>query len=533
MSLVLYLSSLPPFLPLALLSSLIGKTNRIPLSAENAIIHAVQPTCTTLQGGSTSCKVGINILPSLVTLNGGYEWLTVQPTTITVSGSTLTTNEEVWTAVQTSYLDVEPVTTTATNGATTVSTSTAYVSFITSTTAAAGAAPTALIATAIIAPVLVGTLQPIVDSAGGKTAEAIGSEIVSTLAQLGVVLTTEEATQLGTVILAVGLLGAAATANHLYQTFPLTPYIANINVAPNPPLNSATASPSSSTTSSAVETATAIVDPPYSDYRDYQVIMTVSGPTPTSDDFASSTSTTLPSATAQCNPSNVGAAVEVVGALANKFCSGLDLSKDSSSTLPGTKTCALGCNASYAQIATSCELNSHTIYGAASLQDSCGTFAISISSSAPTTSITAAPPPSTPTLSPPVLQAQQCYGTNDFGSHSDIAANVQSSWANTFCSNFDQTFTSGTAAVKWNGASIIYKNGAPPYHYTVSWIDGCMATATQQRMKQPLGRGTPTVNCVSLLTENFTNCNNGGAGGTRDVGCLRYNFAATLDTNQV
>ena len=27
--------------------------------------------------------------------------------------------------------------------------------------------------------------------------------------------------------------------------------------------------------------------------------------------------------------------------------------------------------------------------------------------------------------------------------------------------------------------------------------------------------------------------NNGGAGGTRDVGCLRYNFAATLDTNQV
>lgn len=26
--------------------------------------------------------------------------------------------------------------------------------------------------------------------------------------------------------------------------------------------------------------------------------------------------------------------------------------------------------------------------------------------------------------------------------------------------------------------------------------------------------------------------NNGGAGGTRDVECLRYNFAATLDTNQ-
>jgi hypothetical protein len=105
--------------------------------------------------------------------------------------------------------------------------------------------------------------------------------------------------------------------------------------------------------------------------------MTVSGPTPTSDDFASSTSTTLPSATAQCNPSNVGAAIEVVGALANKFCTGLDLSKDSSSTLPGSasglqgadgisvlfnfsqraNTCALGCNANYAQIVTSCKFD--------------------------------------------------------------------------------------------------------------------------------------------------------------------------------
>jgi hypothetical protein len=361
MSLVLYLFSLPPFLLLTLLSSLIGKTNGMPLSAENDIIHAIQPTCTTLQGGSTSCNVGVNTLPTLVTLEGGYEWLTVQPTTITESGSTLTANEPVWTAVQTSYLDVEPVTTTESNGATTVSTSTQYVSFITSTSAAAGSAPTELIAAAIIAPALVAALQPIVDSAGGKTAEAIASEILSTLAQSGVLLTFEEATQLGTVILAVGLLGAAGTANHLYQTFPLTPYIGNVNVAPNPP------SVSASTTSSAAPTVTAIVDPPYTNYQFYLVPMIASGPTPTSDDFA-------PLATAQCNPSNVGAPVEVVGALADKFCTGLDLSKDSSSTLPGSEsglqgadaisvlfdfsqtadTCALGCNASYAQIVQSC-----------------------------------------------------------------------------------------------------------------------------------------------------------------------------------
>lgn len=40
---------------------------------------------------------------------------------------------------------------------------------------------------------------------------------------------------------------------------------------------------------------------------------------------------------------------------------------------------------------------------------------------------------------------------------------------------------------------------------------------------------------VDLLFANFEVMlgNNGGAGGTRDVGCLRYNFAATLGKNQV
>ncbi len=73
MSLVHYLSSLPPVLPVALLSSLTGKINGIPLSSKIAMIHAVLPTCTTLQAGSTSCNVGSNTLPSLIILNDGYE----------------------------------------------------------------------------------------------------------------------------------------------------------------------------------------------------------------------------------------------------------------------------------------------------------------------------------------------------------------------------------------------------------------------------------------------------------------------------
>ncbi len=167
--------------------------------------------------------------------------------------------------------------------------------------------------------------------------------------------------------------------------------------------------------------------------------------------------------------STTGAAAEVFEALANKFCTALDLSKDSSSTLLGSAsasqgadlycstsaktadTCALGYTASYTQIVTtykfyifgsylpivkSTEETNRRLQRSSSLrggelQHSCGTFEMSISSSAPAPSITAASPPSTPTLSPPVLQAQQRYGKNEFGRHSDNAANAPRNRANT------------------------------------------------------------------------------------------------------
>jgi hypothetical protein len=364
-----HLSILPRFLLPALLSSLIGKTNGFPLSAGDAVIHAIPPTCTTLPGGSSSCIVGINTVPPLITLDGGYQWLTVEPTTTTESGSTLTTNKAVWTATQTSYLDLISITTTASNGATTVSVSTEYVSFITTTTASAGAAPTVLIAGAVIAPALLGSLQPIVDGAGGKTAEDIGSEILSKFANetFNAAITEGEATQLGEAILVLG-----GTAAGVYIPFALQPYLANINVAPVGPQKSPSANSPTTATSSATSTVTvtAIEDPPYSNYLNFQVGMTASGPTPTTDDF-------IPPPTAQCSPSNAGVDVIEAQALVNKFCTGLDLSKSSSTTIQGNatglqdtygssiffsfnqtaNTCSLGCNTSYAQIISSCKFD--------------------------------------------------------------------------------------------------------------------------------------------------------------------------------
>lgn len=178
-----------------------------------------------------------------------------------------------WTAVQTSYLDVVPLTTTGTNGATLVSTSTEYVSFVTTTTAPAGEAPTALIAAAVIAPALIVNLQPIVDGAAGKTTEELGVEIVTQLAKIGVV-STWEAQQLGACFLAVGTVLAIGATNKAYQSISLGSYLPNINVAPQPPANTiqpsfpptiTTSITTSSSSSSSVMEVTAIVDTPYTE----------------------------------------------------------------------------------------------------------------------------------------------------------------------------------------------------------------------------------------------------------------------------
>jgi hypothetical protein len=150
---------------------------------------------------------------------------------------------------------------------------------------------------------------------------------------------------------------------------------------------------------------------------------------------------------------------------------------------------------------------------------------------------------------------QSCHPKNMTAPVGAIGAPTQSNFARTFCTKFDRTFNSTTPAVLWNALSATYKNQLSPYHYTVRWIPGCKTSVTEQSMSQPLGASNAAVNCVSLLTENFGRCkyrtvplchqmyffanvvvlgtNNNGAGGTRDVGCLRYNFAQTLDQTQL
>ena len=71
------------------------------LSLAQAEIKAIQPSCVTNAAGSTSCNVGVNTVPTFASLDGGYQWLTDEVQTTSVSGALTTETVPVFTATQT------------------------------------------------------------------------------------------------------------------------------------------------------------------------------------------------------------------------------------------------------------------------------------------------------------------------------------------------------------------------------------------------------------------------------------------------
>lgn len=64
-------------------------------------VKAVAPSCVTNAAGSKSCNVGVNPVPTFVSLDGGYQWLTEEVETTSVSGTKITETVPVFTATQT------------------------------------------------------------------------------------------------------------------------------------------------------------------------------------------------------------------------------------------------------------------------------------------------------------------------------------------------------------------------------------------------------------------------------------------------
>ncbi|KAI0127174.1 hypothetical protein BJ170DRAFT_624478 [Xylariales sp. AK1849] len=61
------------------------------------------------------------------------------------------------------------------------------------------------------------------------------------------------------------------------------------------------------------------------------------------------------------------------------------------------------------------------------------------------------------------------------------------------------------------------------YDYSCSWVPGCVTTVDSQSFGFPLGSPSE-ITAYLLVREDYTKCNNGGVGGSCQVGCLLYTF---------
>ncbi|KAL5363419.1 hypothetical protein BJX96DRAFT_155682 [Aspergillus floccosus] len=115
----------------------------------------------------------------------------------------------------------------------------------------------------------------------------------------------------------------------------------------------------------------------------------------------------------------------------------------------------------------------------------------------------------------PTLGKQNCHAADQFGKYKDVKAKVQEFGASMTCYKKGGIISSGDSPISWY---VTGANDKPGYHYGISWIDGCKGDP--QNSLTPVDGAT----CEDLLVGNWKNCNNNGAGGWIDAGCVRYTF---------
>ncbi|KAI0967585.1 hypothetical protein F4678DRAFT_465186 [Xylaria arbuscula] len=140
------------------------------------------------------------------------------------------------------------------------------------------------------------------------------------------------------------------------------------------------------------------------------------------------------------------------------------------------------------------------------------------------TTTTSSEPTPTPTTIITPLQAFDivCNKESDFPGHADVSRNWQGKFAHVFGS-------------LWMPEGGLMSNSSPAidgkfkdnhgisYEYSVSWVAMCVTTEEQQSFQFPLDE-QGELNAETILKDDYKLCNNGGVGGSRQVGCLEYTF---------
>ncbi|KAI0968987.1 hypothetical protein F4678DRAFT_463738 [Xylaria arbuscula] len=183
----------------------------------------------------------------------------------------------------------------------------------------------------------------------------------------------------------------------------------------------------------------------------------------------------------------------------------------------GDEKCAKECADAFSQISNTCiqtDAEDQLLQGGGSLDVGCGVFDYII----------------TPTT-PREVQERQCYGADDFGPHDDIHPHHTRFITGLTCAG------TGIIPIKRGDPStnIVFRayDKQQPVQMSIYWKDGCILDypgSDEIFPANPLelddAGGTF---CQDLLADNYEKCNNRGAGGSIQVGCLVYDFRATHD----
>ncbi|KAB5578286.1 hypothetical protein GE09DRAFT_1089179 [Coniochaeta sp. 2T2.1] len=180
------------------------------------------------------------------------------------------------------------------------------------------------------------------------------------------------------------------------------------------------------------------------------------------------------------------------------------------------KKCVLNCNDAFSTMTQACSnpgSNGNLMAKTGKLDVGCGIFDFNIVG--PTVPLTA--------------QDRHCYRPDEFGKHRDVQGGTVSFYSGHACVG-----TAITTIKRGDPSTNIHferVDGGVPYQYNIYWKDGCLLDyipgfdavypANPLNVKDP---GYTT--CQQFLIDNYKQCNNGGVGGSIQVGCLVYEFKA-------
>ncbi|EDN10056.1 hypothetical protein I7I51_07120 [Histoplasma capsulatum] len=188
---------------------------------------------------------------------------------------------------------------------------------------------------------------------------------------------------------------------------------------------------------------------------------------------------------------------------------------------PRHRPCKMSCKKALSTITaspcghTGSQMNTMAVYG--EIDAGCGVYRYKLDGPE---DVVPPPPEKEPDPIKPELSKIHCYKTNEFGKHDDVNPLLQRLLINPACKPAKgKTMREGDDPIVYDTTS----KGAP-YYYEIKWKHKCKSTVKELDPYHPVP-GDKSVVCEKLFYRAYKECDNGGTGGSFDVGCLRYDFA--------